>query len=167
MKEKGLLISMLCVVVIVMAVAFAAFSTNLQINGTASIASTWNVAFDGNNSSCSDGSAIIVSGTTATLSVGLESPGDAVTCTLTVKNSGTLDAKLKSITSVPEGSAPITFTVTPAPDADLSSRAVLSKNGGTETIVVVISYDKNVEGQPEETVRKALITATYEQYFAA
>ena len=56
MKEKGILVAMLCTVVIVMAVAFAAFSSNLKVNGTASIDSTWNVAFDADNSSCSDGS---------------------------------------------------------------------------------------------------------------
>lgn len=166
MKDKGLLISMLCVVVIIMAVAFAAFSTNLNVNGTATISSTWNVAFDGNNSSCSDGSNVIVSGTTATLSVGLEAPGDEVTCTIAVKNTGTLDAKLSSITSTPSGEAPITFTVTPS-TSDLATRPILAKESGTETITVKIAYDSNVEGQPEELSNTVVVVADYVQNLGA
>lgn len=166
MKEKGLLIAMLCTVVIVMAVAFAAFSTNLTINGTATISSTWNVAFDGNNSSCSDGSTVIVNGTTATLSVGLQSPGDEVTCTITVKNTGTLDAKLDTITSTPSGNAPITFTVTPS-TSDLATRPVLAKETGTEIITVKIAYDADVEGQPDELSNTLLVSANYVQNLSA
>lgn len=165
MKEKGLLISMLCIVVIVMAVAFAAFSSNLKVNGTASIESTWNVAFDADNSSCSDGSSVSISGTTATLSVNLQSPGDTVTCNIGVKNTGTLDAKLASITSVPSGSAPITFTVTPTTD-DLATRPVLVKETGTETITVKVSYDTDVEGQPDDVTNTLVVTANYLQNFS-
>lgn len=164
MKDKSLLIGMLCVVVIVMAVAFAAFSSNLSINGTTSIESTWNVAFDSTNSSCNDGSNIIISGTTATLDVKLETPGDSVTCTLTVKNTGTLNAKLKSITATPSGSAPITFTVAPT-TADLETRAYLAKETGTETITVTATYDEDTEGQPETTTNNVLVKAEYAQYF--
>lgn len=164
MKEKGILVAMLCTVVIVMAVAFAAFSSNLKVNGTASIDSTWNVAFDADNSSCSDGSSIAVSGTTATLAVSLETPGDEVTCTIGVKNTGSLDAKLASITSTPTGTAPITFTVTPS-TSDLTTRPVLAKQTGTESITVKVSYNSNVEGQPDELSNTIVVAANYEQYF--
>lgn len=165
MKEKGILIVMLCTVVIVMSVAFAAFSSNLTINGTAGIASTWNVAFDADNSSCSDGSSIAVGGTTATLSVRLETPGDEVTCTIGVKNTGTLDAKLASITSTPTGDAPITFTVSPTED-DLETRPVLVKGTGTESITVKITYDADTEGQPEDITNTILVSANYVQHFS-
>jgi len=121
MKDKGILTIMLCTVVVIMAVAYAAFSTTLTINGTASISSTWEVGFEQESSSCSDGSVVSVTGTLATLAVELESPGDSVTCTLTVKNTGTLDAKLESIVVTPSGNAPITFTTSPAVGADLST----------------------------------------------
>lgn len=164
MKEKGLLVAMLCTVVIVMAVAFAAFSSNLTINGTASVASTWSVGFDSANSSCTDGSSISISGNTATLSVGLESPGDAVTCTLAVRNSGTLDAKLNSITTTESGDAPITFTVSPA-NTDLATRQFLAKEGGSETITVTATYNADTEGQPEDITKEVLVVANYVQYF--
>jgi len=162
MKEKGLLIGMLCTVVIVMAVAFASFNTTLKINGTASITSTWSVAFIEDGSSCSDGSKITISGTTATFAVNLESPGDSVTCNLTVQNSGTLDAKLSSIIATPDGNAPITFTVTPT-TADLATRPVLAANNDTEVITVVTTYDADTEGQPKDIQNTILVKANYVQ----
>lgn len=167
MKEKGLLIGMLCTVVIVMAVAFAAFSSSLQINGTASVESTWQVAFDREASSCSDGSNITASGTLATLAVELESPGDSVTCTLAVRNTGTLDAKLDSISVTPSGNAPITFTTSPVAGADLTARPILAKTNGMETITVTATYNADVEGQPEETQNTVIVKANYVQAFSA
>ncbi|MBQ7137165.1 MAG: hypothetical protein IJO43_04245 [Bacilli bacterium] len=164
MKDKGVLIGMLCTVVVVMAVAFAAFSTSLQVNGTATIASTWKVAFDKSNSSCSDGSNIVMNGesTLATIGVSLETPGDSVTCTLAVKNSGTLDAYLKSINVTPTGDAPITFTVEPSTTA-LATRPTLAANGGVEYIKLTATYDADTEGQPEDLTNSVVIVANYEQ----
>ncbi|MBQ9011280.1 MAG: hypothetical protein IJ093_01365, partial [Bacilli bacterium] len=45
-KQKNLIIASLIVVVLVMSVAFAVFTTNLTINGTSSINSNWCVGFD-------------------------------------------------------------------------------------------------------------------------
>ena len=167
MKDKGLLIGMLCTVVIVMAVAFAAFSTSLEVNGTASIQSTWKIVFDKANSSCTDGSNIQMNddSTIATIGVSLESPKDSVTCSIQVKNTGTLDAKLDSISLTPTGNAPITFTVDPKVDADLSTRPVLTAQGGTEVIKVTATYD-DVSGQPKDLTKSVTVVANYKQYFA-
>lgn len=169
MKDKGILIVMLCTVVIVMAVAFAAFTTNLTINGTTTIGSTWKVEFDQDTavSKCSDGSGIAISGTTATLAVSLETPGDQVTCTIGVKNTGTLDAVLKSITAVETGEAPITFTLTPSPNDDLTNRAKLAASTGRETITLVATYDDTTGEQPDELTKNIVVTANYQQFFNA
>lgn len=163
MKEKGLIIVMLSVVVIVMSIAFAAFQSTLNINGTSSIASTWAVSFDQDNSTCEEGASVIFSGdNTAILDFDLEVPGQEITCTLTVKNTGSLDAKLTSITSTPSGDAPITFTVTPSND-DLGTRPVLVKTSGTETITVTATYD-DIESQPEDITNTLTVTANYTQH---
>lgn len=163
MKDKGLLIVMLSVVVIVMAIAFAAFQSTLNINGTSTIASTWDVSFDEGSSSCEEGGSVIFSGdNTAILDFDLEIPGDSVTCTLTVQNTGTLDAKLTAITPTPSGDAPITFTVTPSND-DLATRPVLVRTNGTETITVTATYD-DIEAQPENITKTLTVTANYTQY---
>lgn len=163
MKDKGLIIVMLCVVVIVMSIAFAAFQSTLNINGTSTIASTWAIGFDADSSSCEEGGSVsISSANTAVVGFELEVPGDSVTCTLTVKNTGSLDAKLTSITSTPSGDAPITFTVTPSND-DLGTRPVLVKTSGTETITVTATYD-DIESQPEDITNTLTVTANYTQY---
>lgn len=162
MKDKGLLIVMLCVVVIVMSIAFAAFNSALNINGTASIASTWAIGFDEDNSSCEAGGSVSISSSnTAIVGFNLDVPGQEITCTLTVKNTGTLDAKLDSIIATPSGDAPITFTVTPSND-DLATRPVLVKTNGTETITVKATYD-DIESQPEDITNTLVVTANYVQ----
>jgi len=112
MKDsKSVVIGLLCTVLCIMAVAYAAFSTSLTINGTASIASTWDVAIS--DIECdvvegATGAADItpsVSGeltTTATIGVTFNQPGDKMTCVVTITNDGDLEAKLTSITTTPE-----------------------------------------------------------------
>jgi len=120
MKDsKNLVIGMLCAVVCIMAVAYAAFSTSLEINGTATISSNWGVRI-GDTSSCTFKAVNAEEATTATACTGTEtegdntmcasvvktgsflatismrfmSPGDTATCTIPVENYGDLDAVL-------------------------------------------------------------------------
>ena len=106
MKDsKNLVIGLLCTVLCIMAVAYAAFSTTLTINGTASIDSTWGVEID--DVTCTPvagGSVAIdytepeVNGTSVTIDAGFNQPGDTLTCVVTIVNTGNLEARLESIT---------------------------------------------------------------------
>lgn len=108
-KNKNVLIGGLLAIVLVMAVGYAAFATQLNINGTANITSKWDVRFDNTKTT---GAGVIDSTTglagataptgtinyssddlTANLVANLTQPGDSVVFTLTVKNNGTLAAK--------------------------------------------------------------------------
>lgn len=117
-KQRGTtvaIVAALIIAVISLGVAFAAFSTTLNINGTATVqASNWNVFF----ASTSDGSKpstaaalpstnITINGsaqsTTANLSAdtftwaaNLKKPGDSVKYTFYARNTGTYDAKVRS-----------------------------------------------------------------------
>jgi len=42
-KKRNVIIGSLCAVLLLMVVGYAAFSTTLNINGTANISSTWNI----------------------------------------------------------------------------------------------------------------------------
>lgn len=107
MKDsKNIVIGLLCTVLCVMAVAYAAFSTSLSIEGTASVSSTWGVAIEtisctptaGTTGATAPTYEIGGEGSTAmTLGVSLNQPGDKVACTVRIKNTGTLEAKLSSI----------------------------------------------------------------------
>ncbi len=107
-KNKNMLIGGLLAIVLVMAVGYAAFATQLTINGTANITSNWDVHIQSIAMSAHEGTgADSVDGETkvdpdnplaATFKATLISPGDSVTYDVTVVNAGTLPAKVSSIT---------------------------------------------------------------------
>ncbi|MBQ7137164.1 MAG: hypothetical protein IJO43_04240 [Bacilli bacterium] len=110
MKDsKNLVIGLLCAVVCIMAVAYAAFATTLNVNGTATIASNWDVHIS--NISCkatpveggtTDAEAVTKSfgATTAQFNMKFFQPGDSAECVVTITNSGTLDAKVSTIETI-------------------------------------------------------------------
>ena len=115
-KNKSLFIAGLIGLLIIMAVAYAAFSTALTINGTANINSSWNVHFDTTKTSGASvispttgtggttaptGTVSYTDGQHASVSATLNQPGDIVVFTLTIMNEGSLDATLGALTATP------------------------------------------------------------------
>lgn len=155
-KKKNILIGGLLAIVLVMAVGYAAFATTLNINGSASISSSWNVHFDTTKTS---GSTVVSTTGTATggtisysdgqhatiSSTDLVKPGDSATYTLTILNEGSLNATLGALTITGTGctvsgntctstSGNIQFTVTnPTPTS-------LVATTGTATMTVKAEY---------------------------
>lgn len=113
MKDsKNLVIGLLCAVVCIMAVAYAAFSTTLTINGTATISSEWNVAITAiecKAESVEGGQAAAVTkdfnGTTAQFDMTFKQPGDSAYCDVTITNNGTIAAKVEKISVVATNAA--------------------------------------------------------------
>ena len=108
-QNKNILIGGLLAIVLVMAVGYAAFATQLNITGTASITSNWDVHFDSASQVSGDvvaaktfsggslptGTLTYGSGAaplTATVHADLNQPGDSVTFTLRIINAGSLNA---------------------------------------------------------------------------
>ena len=121
MRQKGKTIAMviaLVIAIISLGVAFATFSTTLNINGTATVqSSSWDIYFTGDGTNYTkpttstalpsgnitkSASSITASGsviaTTFTWSATLKTPGDYVIYTIHVKNAGSYNAKFTSIT---------------------------------------------------------------------
>ena len=160
-NDKKVLIVILCLVVIVMSVAFSVYSTAITVQGTTVVDSIWKVEFNKEESSCTSAD-ISVEGLVATINASFTTPGESATCTLTVENKGTLDAKLNSIVKTETGNAPIIFTIEPT-DEEIPARDVLTKNNGKEQITVNITFDESTTSQPEETTKSATIVAQYQQ----
>ena len=117
-KNKNILIGGLLAIVLVMAVGYAAFATQLTINGNATITSNWDVHFDTTKTELVNGVVVGtpgLSGATAPtgtivyqdssnnssnlhakLNAKLTQPGDTVVFTLTILNDGNLNAVLDS-----------------------------------------------------------------------
>lgn len=162
---KSLIIVVLLVSLLVMSVGYAAFAQTLNINGDATITGEWDVeiisiepVYTGFASDTEDNP--IFTSTTAIFDTILTQPGDAATYTITVKNKGTLDAKLNSITLVPEetGSPAIIYNVVSKPEEG----SVLAA-GATTTVVIKVEYDSTVEEVPENTTKKITGVLNYVQ----
>lgn len=157
-KQKNLLVGSLIAIIFIMAVGFAGFTQQLKITETSSVTSDWNIGFSSATPGtvCSDAttSSKTACGSVTTFSEGakaisfastLYSPGDTVTYTVIVKNSGSVDAKLTSYTPTYDnqdsllkysisGLEPGTTTVT--------------AGGGTVTFTVTVTFD-NQDGKIE------------------
>ena len=109
-KGRNLVIGVLLAAVAIMAVGYAALAQTLQINGTATISSNWDVAItditEGTpTGGATNAEAVDHTGTTATFNVNLTKPGDKMTYVITVTNGGSLNAKLTGLTVNPSSPA--------------------------------------------------------------
>jgi len=133
--SKNTVIGMLCAVVCIMAVAYAAFSTSLTVTTTATVSSNWCVKIK--EASCpvkqpvSGGAANSVEATitpadnalAATFSMRFTQPGDTATCEITYENCGTLNAKISHLA----------YSVTPANGETAEVASPLTINSGVAT----------------------------------
>ena len=113
-KVKTLSIVALIVAVLGLTVAFASLSQTLTINGTAKVeTATWDIKFANLSAATKTGAAEVTTEPTLqddstalkTFAIKLTKPGDSVTYTFDVKNSGTIDAIITGI--VPETIKPV------------------------------------------------------------
>ena len=168
-KRKNILIGVLLAIVLVMAVGYAAFATNLTINGTAGISTSWDVHIksitpsatavgtysDGKTTYTSAGSIKheVVDAYTAEFQAILLSPSESVTYTVVVENSGTIDAEL-----APNG---ITFSDTTMGQANPTDAILYTYEGiapgddllatagsNTDTFTVTATYNPTITSQP-------------------
>lgn len=172
--SKNLVIGMLCAVVCIMAVAYAAFSTTLTVTTNTTIDSNWCVKIKESSCTATPVTGGATDSVTATVTPEGESlstnidmkftqPGDSATCTIKYGNCGTLnatvghvvtfdgskeaataDAQGKIIYTNPDGT--IKFTITGA-DVSKTLNAKTDGNayGGIETITVIGEF-LHIEG---------------------
>ena len=185
-KHKNALIGALLAVVFVMAVGYAAFAQTLTINGTASIDSTWDVHFDDSKTegagvinaeaglagaTAPDGGEIgYQNGNQATLSATLHQPGDKVTYTLTILNTGSIDAKLHKPVLTVDGATAGTGTLTQSKGniqftvQGLAEGTSLPKNTGSTTVQVIAEYIDTAGNTTSGTQQSATATITIDAY---
>ena len=163
-KKRNVIIGSLCAVLLLMVVGYAAFSTTLNINGTANISSTWNILITDIQTKNIVGGATNaeeptgLNTLTATFKTNLVSPGDSIEYDITVTNSGSLNATLEKITKTDSNNPAIKFTTT-----GLTEGSTLAANGGTAVLTVKVEYDSTVTEQPESTTSDLTVTLDYVQ----
>ena len=169
-KNKNILIGGLLAVVFVMAVGYAVFSTTLNINGSATISSEWNVAFDtsvtsGSKTGTATCGTVTYSNNNATATISnttLVKPTDKCTYTLKVQNLGNLAASVSaaSISTCPTGWTKASTTCTSSTGnlkftVSSSATTLAAKNGSTtassNVIVTAEFVDKTVTQSSTES----------------
>ena len=171
MEKKNLVMITLCVAIGIMAIAYAAFSTTLTVDGTINATGDFAVIFTEDTVTCTPtitkDAANAPSGTvtkttdatiTATLSVSLQTPGDEVTCVIPIKNDGNLKARLAAEPAISNNlnSSTQPISVTASATSQLAADA-------TGNITVVVKYNWTDETQPATTSATFTVTADYEQ----
>lgn len=98
-NKRGYLVIALVVLLLALAIGYAAFSSSLTVNGTATGTGTWKVTFDSvAMSDAKHGTATKTDDNTITVNATLAYPGDGCTVTANIKNGGTIPAKLTAYT---------------------------------------------------------------------
>lgn len=165
-SKKNYVIIGLLVLLIAIAVGYAAFQTVLNISGTATGTATWNVRFtsaqllnstgavDVNHGSVSisaDGLTVDATGIT------LDYPGDGVKLRVVISNLGSLDAKLSAITVNKTGLANTDINVTEAVPVQ---NEVIHPNG-TCTSEYFVQWDPS--STKTSTIGSFSVSFTYDQ----
>ena len=159
--QRNYIIAGLCMILVIMGVGYAAFSSQLKISGTSNITSNWSVKITDIQSKVVNGtpanaSAPTHTDTTATFRTTLTSPGDTMQYDVTVSNEGDIDAKLDKIT-VPESTNPaIGFEVKGIEEGSLLEAKQ------TAILTVTVKYN-DVTEQPSNLTADLKVTLDYSQ----
>ena len=161
-KFRALAIAAICVAVVGVSVAYAAFSTTLAITGTATVdtTSSWNVRWEDKetndvapviqkDSSITVTEGPTVSGTNISWAAKFTAPNTTLTLTAYIKNDGNLNAMLQSGTYLTtDGSAKEKFDYTVTingADASSKATAILASKQRVPVVVTVKLKDMDNE----------------------
>lgn len=160
--QRNYMIMGLCAILLIMAVGYAAFQSQLKITGTSNIGSNFLVRITGIQSNIQSGSASNAiepsyTDTTATFKTNLVSPGDSMKYDITVANEGNIDAVLNSIKVSNSNNEAITFETSGIEEGDEL------KASETDILTVVVTYNPSITSQPENTTATITVTLDYGQ----
>jgi len=162
-KYKNTVVAILLACILTMAIGYAALQQRLNITGTSSISSTYNVKIIDiygypSNENVTDKVAPSYTDTTATFSTNLTSPGDYMTYYIEIANLGTLDAKLDLITVDDSNNPAIEFIYEGVEEGDiLPSQDFV-------VMTVTVKYSDTVTTQPNSVSSDLTIKLDYSQY---
>ena len=176
-NTQMVVIAVLAVAILVMSVGFAVYSSNITIGGkTTAKAASWKVNLDPATFVQKPGSENItktIEGTSMTYSAILPKPGSFCEFSIDVKNTGTFDAALKSLTMSaldPTDAKYLTYEVTYGTEtyteSNLSLNVPLAAVSGTETVNVKVSYvqpENEAELPTSDKEVELTLTLGYEQ----
>ena len=161
-RQRNYIILGLCSILLVMAAGYAAFRSQLTINGTSNITSDWKVLITDIQSNVLSGDATDAktpthTETTATFKTNLVSPGDSMQYDITVENRGDIDAVLESIDVKTSENEAILFETSGIKRGD----KLLPEE--SDVLTVVVTYNPEVTNQPDNLNSEVTVTLNYVQ----
>lgn len=191
-KERGakvIAVIALLIAVVGLTVGYAAYSETLTISGTATVdPANWDVHFaykTGDSliatktGSAAESTAPTLTATSVSgFAVVLKAPGDSVTYEFSVKNTGTLDAKLTTfnmgqITCAPNTSSTISqqdatnlcnelnYTLTYAGGTAITTGETLTKTSGSKDLVLKLEWPSSSTLEVSDDVKVTIGTTTF------
>ena len=160
--QRNYIILGLCSILLLMAIGYAAFRSQLTIKGTSNITSDWKVLITDIQSKTLSGTATDLekpthTETTATFKTNLVSPGDSMQYTVTVENRGNIDAVLKTLSKTDSSNDAIIFKLTGIEQGDTL------KSHESTTFDVIVTYNPEITNQPDNITSDLTITLGYVQ----
>lgn len=147
--------------IISLGLVYATLTRDLTINGTSKITSKWQIEFTEINEVDKTTKArsidYNINATTAYFNVELTQPGDYIEYQIKIKNKGTLDAVLDSITRSVNNNEAIIFTISGLKKDD----ELLA--GSEKEITVKVSYAESITSQPLDTIEQLEIELNFKQ----
>jgi len=161
-NKRKIVIGMLCSVLLLMAVGYAAFAANLNIKGTSNITTSWDVRITNITSKNVVGKASNLeepsyTNTTATFKTNLISPSDSIEYDITVTNNGDIDAILDKITITDSKNPAIIFTKSGLTEGDTLL------GGESKVLTIKVEYSNEVTTQPGNTKADLTVVLDYSQ----
>lgn len=191
-KERGakvIAVVALLIAVVGLTIGYAAYASTLTINGSANVdPASWDVhfAYKTGDSLTATKTGSAVENTTPTLAattisgfdVTLKAPGDSVTYDFSVKNGGTLDAKLDTftlgtLTCAPnEGSTisqedatrlcgELKYTLTYADGSAITTGTILEKTTGSKDLTLKLEWPGSSTLEVSDDVKVTIGTTTF------
>jgi len=157
-KKKSIMIIVLCFVLLLMGVGYAALSQRLTIGGTAKMQGVWDVRITNIQLSRKTGLAKDNSHKYENLSASFQTetlaPGDMLEYTVSVSNRGNIDAKVSEINATLDGPEAIKYTVEGIKKGDII------KEGVTKEVIITIKFDENATVIPSNKTSTLNINLT-------
>ncbi len=181
MRSKNVFMFALLVIIAIVTIVYAAFSTTLTINGTTSQSGTFGVTMTGCTTSvvatgisgatapsatCTPSGT--ATGTTGTCSGTFRQPGDSIKCSYTVKNTGNLKAKAgtgptctvsggMATTATSSAATPLYYTTS------WTKTALAAGDSAANDFTITITFSASVTTQPTTTTGTVSCTLGYTQ----
>ena len=163
-SNKNILLVILLLLIVGMAVGYAALSQALVINGTATITTQWNIEFiniaEGKMVGAETATLPSYTATTATFNVNLLYPGATAEYKLSVANKGNIDAVLVSVDGIDTANAAAPQEITYSINAEENDKLTA---GATKEYTVTVTWPSSSTQVPTTKSKVATITLNYQQ----